>query len=194
MRYRNNALLCGSRLSDWDEYLSCDPPRSTPPTPPTTQSSAMGLCKILSVRSIVCRLCKSLRRRRQRGGASEESLIVVDVDQVSQTAESSSPPPSPSVDEGSGPRHADDIQQAQPPLPSSCNKLQPGDVKILGNLPSRAGAFADVWDGDLAGDPVVVKSYRTYFTTDSTQARMVRHCWYIQPLRFVDLPSVTETL
>ena len=71
------------------------------------------------------------------------------------------------------PRSAD-IQQDQPPLPPSCIRLWSGDVKILNALPFSAGPFADVWDGSLANDRVVVKSYRIYSTVDPTQARMVR--------------------
>jgi len=130
----------------------------------------MGPCKFLS---IVGRLLKLFRRRRQSRGVSDESSIAVDPDQVSQTPESSPPPPSPSVG-GDSERHPDDVQQDRPPLPPSCNRLQPGDVTILGDHASRAGTFTDIWDGLLGDDHVVVKSYRTYSTVDPTQARMVR--------------------
>lgn len=134
----------------------------------------MGCCKILSAMSIVCRLRKLFRRHRRSRGESTEMLIAVDPDQVSQTAESSSPPPSPSVDQDREPRFVDDIQQNQPFLPPSCSRLHAEDIKILGDHPSSAGAFTDIWDGSLAGDRVVVKSYRIYSTVDPTQARMVR--------------------
>jgi len=142
----------------------------------STQSSVMNRCIILSAISIVCRLRKLFRRHRQGRGAPAERLIVVDPDQVSQTAEPSSPPPgpSPSVDGNSGPQLVDDIQQDQPPLPPSCSRLQLGDIEILDEHPSCAGAFANIWNGSLAGDRVVVKSYRIYSTVDSTHARMVR--------------------
>ena len=134
----------------------------------------MGSCKILSAMSIVCCLRRLFRRHRQSKGESTERLITVDPDQVSQSAESLSPPPSPSVDEDSEPRPVDDIQQDQPPLPPSCSRLLPRDIKILGDRPSCAGAFADIWDGSLGDDRVVVKSYRIYSTVDSTHARIVR--------------------
>ena len=156
----------------------------------------MGSCKILTVILIVRRLRKLFCGPRRSRGAPDECLIAVDTDQGSQIPESStsSPPPSPSVDEDSEPRYADAVQQGEPPLPSSCSRLQPEDIKIIGKHPSRAGAFADVWDASLADDRVVVKAYRIYSATDSAQARMVRPRWHLQPSRFIDLPSATEVL
>lgn len=149
----------------------------------------MPSCKILSAKSVIRALCKLFRRPRQNGGASHESLV--DEGQGSETAKES--PPSP-VDDDFEPRVADAVRQYQPPLPPSCSRLRSGDVRILGDYPSRAGAFADVWDGSLAGDRVVIKAYRIYSTADSTQACMVRLRRYLQQFCFVDPPSVTEAL
>ena len=134
----------------------------------------MGSCKFLSVMSIVCHLRKLFRRHRQSRREPTDDLIVVDPDQVSQTAKSASLPPIPSVDEDPEPRLVDDIRQDQPLSPPTCGRLLVGDLKILGDHPSRAGAFADIWDGSLADDRVVVKFYRIYSTVDPTYARMVR--------------------
>lgn len=139
---------------------------------------------ILVARSIILRL--SRRSRQVSVGealASDENWIMVDGDQISQTAE-------PPVDEGSEPRPLDAIQQNEPPLPPSCNRLHPDDIEIFTNLPSRAGAFTDVWEGSLAGDRVMIKSYRLYSTIDPTPARMVKFRWHFQVLRFTDPPPV----
>ena len=127
--------------------------------------------KIFAARSIIPRLRKIFRRSRQVSAretlASDESWTVVDADQISpQTAESPV-----DVDE---PRPADAVRQDEPLLPPGCGKLRSEDIEIFYTLPNRAGAFADVWDGSLAGDRVVIKFYRLYSATDSTQARMVR--------------------
>ena len=95
------------------------------------------------------------------------------------------PPPSPNPT-----ANEDDDQQNQPLLPSVCTRLGSEDISIVGDHPARCGAFADVWDGSLAGSRVVIKSYRTY----STQARTVRVHRYLQAFSFTDLPSATETL
>lgn len=68
------------------------------------------------------------------------------------------------------------VLQVQPPLPPECPRLKPEDVIIHGDHPTRAGVFADVWDGYHGGVRVVVKSYRLYSTVDSTRPRMVRCC------------------
>ena len=102
----------------------------------------------------------------REGLASDESLTE---DRTSQIAE-------PPVDEDFEPRPTDAVQHGQPPLPPNCNRLCPGDIEISGILPARAGPFTDVWDGSLAGERVVIKSYRLHSTTDSTHARMVRFC------------------
>ena len=93
------------------------------------------------------------------------------------------PSPNPTVNE-------DDDQQNQPLLPSVCTRLGSEDISIVGDHPARCGAFADVWDGSLAGSRVVIKSYRTY----STQARTVRVHRYLQAFSFTDLPPATETI
>jgi len=137
-------------------------------------------CKrFFTAKSIILCLRKLLRKPRRNSGGTvlvpDERPIVVDEDQISRTAEPSPPPPpNPSVNEDSEPRLADAVEWHQPPLPPNCSRLRPGDIEILGNRPARAGSFADVWDGSLAGTRVVVKSYRVYSTVDPTHARMVR--------------------
>lgn len=120
---------------------------------------------LLAAKSIVSRFCKLIRRPRQSKGraaqAPDETSIVADGDQP-QAAET----PPPLVNEDFEPRLAGDP-------PPGCSRLYPGEVKVLGDHPASAGAFTDIWDGSLAGDPVVIKSYRIYSTGDPTQARMV---------------------
>ena len=151
----------------------------------------MQLCgkKILAAKSIIPCLRKILRRSRRVSVGepltSDESWVMVDGDQISQTAESP-------VDEDLGPRPEDAVHQDEPLLPPNCDRLRSDDIVISGTHPDRAGAFADVWDGFLAGDRVMIKSYRLYSATDSTQARMVRLRWHFQTIRYADSPSTTE--
>ena len=151
----------------------------------------MQLCgrKLSAFKSIILRLRKKFRRSRQ---APEREMLVtsrtmVDGDQISQTAESP-------VDEDFEPRPTDAIRQDEPLLPPNCDRLCPEDIEILGTFPDRAGVFTDVWEGSLAGDRVVIKSYRLYSATDFTQARIVRFRWYPRTLRYADPPSATEAL
>ncbi|KAF9651701.1 kinase-like protein [Thelephora ganbajun] len=124
--------------------------------------------KFFAAKSIAFCLRKLFRRSCQNSSVgtalvSDESWVVVDGNQTSQTAE-------PLVNEDTEPQPADAIQQ--PPVPPNCSRLQSGDIRILDTCPARAGAFTDVWDGFLAGDRVAIKSYRLCSTTDPTQARM----------------------
>ena len=149
----------------------------------------------------ISRLRRLFFRPRQDEGrvarASEENLIliVVDEDQISQTAEDALPPPSTASqpNEDSEPQLAEAVQRGQPLLPPNCSELQPEHIEILGNFPTRSGAFADVWDGSLAGTRVAIKSYRTYSATDPTQARMVRSRWLLRASRFTDLRDRDST-
>lgn len=130
-------------------------------------------------------LCKLRRDERRAACTSDGSLtsIVVDADRARpQTAEHTQPPPpAPSVNEDPEPQLAEDVQRNLSLLPPSCSELQPEYIEILGDLPARAGAFANVWDGFLrvTKTRVVIKSYRVYSTTDNTQARIVRFRWYL---------------
>jgi hypothetical protein len=146
--------------------------------------------KFFAAKSIVSRLRKLFRRRGQNRGsaatAPDESSIGTP---ISQTAER---PSSPTVDEDPEPRLADAVRCDEPPLPPNCSRLQPEDVKILGDRPARAGAFTDIWDGSLAGERVAIKSYRIYSTTDPTQARMVRIRWHPQVFWSTDPLSTAE--
>lgn len=127
--------------------------------------------KSSAVNSTISSLYKSFRRPFQNKGrtarAPDENLISVDAGQIPQTAEGTSPPHNPTANE-------DYVQQNQPLLPPDCRRLCPEEVDIADYHPPRGGLFAEVWDGYLDGDRVVIKSYRTYSTVDSTPARMVR--------------------
>lgn len=128
-----------------------------------------------TAKSIISRLRKLFRGPHEGVAGAPGSLIAIGEDQISQTAEPSSPPPS--VNENAEQRPVGGVQWDQPPLPPNCSRLNLGDVEIPGDHPTRAGAFTDVWDGSLDGGRVVIKSYRIYSTGDPTQARMVRFRW-----------------
>ena len=156
----------------------------------------MQLCgkKIPTASSIIPRrLRKIFRRSRQvsvrEPPTSDESwtVVMVDGDQISQIAESP-------VDEDPEPRPEEAVHQDEPLLPPNCDRLRSDDIVISGTHPDRTGAFADVWDGSLSGDRVMIKSYRLYSAMGSTQARMVRLRWYFQKLCYADSLSTTEAL
>ncbi|KAF9649991.1 kinase-like protein [Thelephora ganbajun] len=117
--------------------------------------------KLFAPKSIIFCLRKLFRRSLGQNSSVRTALVpdVVDGDHAE-----------PPVNEDTEPRPADAVQQ--PPLPPNCSKLRSGDIRIPDTCPVRAGAFADVWDGFLSGDRVVIKSYRLYSTADPTQARM----------------------
>jgi len=144
--------------------------------------------ELFTANSIVSRLRKLLRGLRHR--KSRRAALASEVvyrDRISQSAEASG-------NEDSQPPPTGVVQQDQPSLPPNCSRLLSGDIEILGNHPARSGAFADVWEGSLAGGRVVIKSYRRSTTTDPIQARMVRFSWYLRALRFAHLPSAAEAL
>ena len=155
----------------------------------------MQLCgkKIPVPRFIILRLRKLFRGSRQVSVretlASDESWTAVDVDGdlMPQTAESS-------VDEDSEPLLAASVYRDEHLLPLDCAKLGSADVEIFTTLPNRAGAFTNVWNGSLAGDRVVIKSYRLYSAEDFTHARMVRFRMHLRTLCYTDPPFATEVL
>lgn len=129
---------------------------------------------IPAVKSIAPLWRKIFRRSRRVSvretlASDESGWTVVDWDQISRTAE-------PPVDEDPEPRPADVVHQHEYLLPPDCDRLRSGDIEIFDTLPDRAGAFTNVWDGSLDGDRVVIKSYRLCYTTDPTQAHIVRFC------------------
>ena len=163
-----------------------------PSSHPAHQTSAMPSChkQFFAAKLIISRLRKLFRRPCQNERAAQapdKNLIAVVDGGHPQTAEHTPPPPNPTANE-------DDVRRDRPLLPPDCRILRSGDINVLGGHPARGGAFADVWDGSLAGSRVVIKSYRTYSAIDSTQARMVRVHQYLQAFSFTDLPSATETL
>ena len=86
------------------------------------------------------------------------------------TTRPSSPPPSPPcLNNPPSPDgyllhtdHSDLVLGSRPPLPPICNRLEEGDVQMVGSWPIRAGGFADLWRGSLEGRQVAIKSYRCY--------------------------------
>lgn len=60
-------------------------------------------------------------------------------------------------------------------LPPDFQLLGQEDLDIVGTRPIAAGAFADVWVGQMGGKKVAVKSYRRYDSVDYTSASAVSH-------------------
>jgi len=57
----------------------------------------------------------------------------------------------------------DAVRNLQPFLPTGCELLGEGDLKVFGSSPIDAGGFADVWVGERDdGTKVAIKSYRHY--------------------------------
>jgi len=60
-------------------------------------------------------------------------------------------------------RLVDAIQNLKPFLPTGCELLGQGDLKIISSHPIDAGGFADVWVGERHdGTKVAIKSYRCH--------------------------------
>lgn len=55
------------------------------------------------------------------------------------------------------------VHNLKPFLPSGCEILGHGDLKITGSRPVDAGGFADIWVGERDdGTKVAIKSHRCY--------------------------------
>ena len=109
----------------------------------------------------VCSLCRKLVRA---------AVWVRRRSTPEHTTRPSSPPPSPPcLNNPPSPDgyllhtdHSDLVLGSRPPLPPICNRLEEGDVQMVGSWPIRAGGFADLWRGSLEGRQVAIKSYRCY--------------------------------
>lgn len=73
------------------------------------------------------------------------------------------------------PQPADAVQQDGPTLQPNCSRLRSEDIEIFHSRPIYVGAFADVWEGSLAGARVAIKSYRFYSMVDDGDAEAVYH-------------------
>jgi len=62
-------------------------------------------------------------------------------------------------------------------LPSSCMWFGEGDLELVGTHPIDAGGFADVWEGEMGGRRVAVKSYRCYLSGNCAPTFEVSHPW-----------------
>ena len=71
---------------------------------------------------------------------------------------------SPMNSPGIPPEHlVDAVRNLGPFLPTGCELLGQGDLKITGSGPIDAGGFADIWVGERDdGTKVAIKSYRYY--------------------------------
>jgi len=59
-------------------------------------------------------------------------------------------------------------------MPSTCRWPCPEDVKLVGEHPIAAGAFANIWEVTYDGCKAVLKSYRCYISFDVAQVVAVR--------------------
>lgn len=88
----------------------------------------------------------------------------------------SNSPPAPVIDKNlPHERYSDAVKQLRPLFPPACPWLQPGDVKMVGNVPVNAEGFADIWEGTLDDRSVLQKSYRCYESCDIERIFRVRN-------------------
>ena len=76
---------------------------------------------------------------------------------------------------GTPPEHlVDAVQNLGPFLPTGCELLGQGDLKIVGSSPVDAGGFADIWVGEMDdGTKVAIKSYRYYSSSSCLPTYLV---------------------
>ena len=68
----------------------------------------------------------------------------------------------------------DAVRNLQPFLPSGCELLGQGDLKITCSYPIDAGGFADVWLGEMNdGMTVAIKSHRYYSSSSCLSVYLV---------------------
>jgi hypothetical protein len=68
----------------------------------------------------------------------------------------------------------DAVHNLKPFLPSGCEIMGQGDLKIAGSGPINAGGFADIWVGKRDdGTKVAIKSYRHYSSSSSLPIYLV---------------------
>ena len=73
----------------------------------------------------------------------------------------------------------DAVHNLKPFLPSGCEVLGEGDLKIAGSYPIDAGGFADVWAGKMNdGTMVAVKSFRRYSSSSCLPVYLVSSVHY----------------
>jgi len=78
-------------------------------------------------------------------------------------------------DPGTPPEHlVDAVRNLGPFLPTGCELLGQGDLKIVGSTPVDAGGFADIWAGERDdGTKVAIKSYRYYSSSSCLPTYLV---------------------
>ena len=76
---------------------------------------------------------------------------------------------------GIPPEHlVDTVRNLGPFLPTECELLGQGDLKIVGSHPIDAGGFADVWVGEMYdGTKVAIKSHRYYSSSSCLPVYLV---------------------
>ena len=98
---------------------------------------------------------------------------------------------SPMNNTSTPPEHlVDAVHNLKPFLPSGCELLGQGDLKIAGSRPIGAGGFADVWVGEMNdGMTVAIKSHRYYSSSSCLHVYSVRTGHYRKVFRS---PDVTD--
>ena len=82
---------------------------------------------------------------------------------------------SPVNNTGTPPEHlVDAVRNLRPFLPTGCELLGEGDLKVVGSSPIDAGGFADVWVGERDdGTKVAIKLYRYYSSSSCLPTYLV---------------------
>jgi len=109
-----------------------------------------------------------------RGGRHEQCGFSC----VADTPDQSLPPEidlSPMNNPGTPPEKLiDAVRSLKLFLPSKCELLGQGDLKITGSYPIDAGGFADVWVGQMNdGTTVAIKSHRYYASSSCLPVYLV---------------------
>ena len=65
-------------------------------------------------------------------------------------------------------------------IPPTFPRLEPADIRIVGEHPVGAGGFANIWDALHDGRKVILKSYRRYLMFDVTEVITVHFNGFIK--------------
>ena len=85
------------------------------------------------------------------------------------------------------------VQNLKPFLPSGCEVLGEGDLKIPGPYPASGDGFAEMWVGEMKdGTRVAIKSQRRHASSSSLPAFLVSYRRYTTGSNAFSSPDVTN--
>lgn len=74
-------------------------------------------------------------------------------------------------------------------LPTDCERLDQGNLDVVGQFPVAAGGMADVWEGRIGQRKVAIKSYRCYSSSDRLPTDVVSGSRPLYILSAEDIPT-----